>query len=136
MEHFAKIVPLKSIDCFRKTFHLGCFSGLWIRFWRSIFLPNAWKVSVFRVFLVHIFPHLDWIRRYIPYLSLFSPNAQKYGPEKSRIQTLPRSAPWKAILNNSSMLSAIWIKLCHRSPNYLRHSFPLLSYWELNLHFK
>ena len=24
---------------------------------------TAWKVSVFGIFLVHIFPHLDWIRR-------------------------------------------------------------------------
>ena len=24
---------------------------------------TAWKVSIFGVFLVHIFPHLDWIRR-------------------------------------------------------------------------
>ena len=34
-------------------------------------------------FLVRIFPHLDWIRRNIPYLSVFSPNAEKYRPEKT-----------------------------------------------------
>ena len=33
--------------------------------------------------LVCIFPHSDWIRRYTPYLSVFSPNAGKYGPEKT-----------------------------------------------------
>ena len=27
---------------------------------------TAWKVSTFGVILVHIFPHSDWIRRYIP----------------------------------------------------------------------
>ena len=27
------------------------------------------------------FPHLDWIRRDTPYLSLFSPNVEKCGPE-------------------------------------------------------
>ena len=31
-------------------------------------LIAAWKVSIFRVFLVLIFPHLDWIRRDTPYL--------------------------------------------------------------------
>ena len=42
---------------------------------------TAWKVSVFGVILVGIFPHLDWIRRDMEYLSVFSPNAGKYGPE-------------------------------------------------------
>ena len=39
---------------------------------------TTWKVFVFGVFLVRIFPHLDWIRRDTPYLSVFSPNAGKY----------------------------------------------------------
>ena len=34
-------------------------------------------------FLIRIFPHLDWIRRDNPYLSVFSPNAGIYGPEKT-----------------------------------------------------
>ena len=38
--------------------------------------PNA------EFFLVRIFPHWYWIRRGTPYLSVFSPNAGKYGPEK------------------------------------------------------
>ena len=33
-------------------------------------------------FLVRIFPHSDWIQRDTKYLSVFSPNARKYGPEK------------------------------------------------------
>ena len=44
---------------------------------------TAWKVSVVGVILVCIFPHSDWIRRDTPYLSVFSPNAGKYGPEKT-----------------------------------------------------
>ena len=36
-------------------------------------------------FLVRIFPHLDWIRRDTKYLSVFSLNAGKCGPEKLRI---------------------------------------------------
>ena len=35
-----------------------------------------------------IFPHSHCIRRDIPYLSVFSPNAEKYGPEKLSIRTL------------------------------------------------
>ena len=34
-------------------------------------------------FLVCIFPHLDWIQRDTKYLSVFSPNAGKCGPEKT-----------------------------------------------------
>ena len=49
---------------------------------------TASKVSVFGVFLVRISPHLDWIRRDALYLSVFSPNGGKYGPEKLRIRTL------------------------------------------------
>ena len=53
--------------------------------WLSVFRFTAWKVSVFGVFLVRIFPHLDWIRRDISYLSIFSPNSGKCGAEKLRI---------------------------------------------------
>ena len=49
---------------------------------------TVWKLSIFRVFLVRILPHSDLIRTDKEYLSLFSPNAQKYGPEKLRIRTL------------------------------------------------
>ena len=34
-------------------------------------------------FLVRIFPHSDWIQRDTSYLSVFSPNVTKYGPEKN-----------------------------------------------------
>ena len=54
----------------------------------SLDIFTAWKMSVFVVFLVRIFPYLDWIRRDTDYLSIFSPNAWKYGPEKLRIRTL------------------------------------------------
>ena len=56
------------------------------RYWRIPY--TAWKVSVFGVFLVRIFPHLDWIRRDAPYLSVFIPNTRKCGPEKLQIWTL------------------------------------------------
>ena len=35
-------------------------------------IDTTWKVSVFGVFLVSIFPHLDWIRRDTEYLTVFS----------------------------------------------------------------
>ena len=34
-------------------------------------------------FLVRIFPYSDWIRKDALYLSVFSPNTGKYGPEKT-----------------------------------------------------
>ena len=43
------------------------------------------SVQIRSFFLVHIFPHSDWIRRETEYLSSFSPNAGKYGPEKSPV---------------------------------------------------
>ena len=43
----------------------------------------AWKVSKYEVFSGRYFPHSDWIRRDTPYLSVFSPSAEKYGPEKT-----------------------------------------------------
>ena len=49
---------------------------------------TSWTLSAFGVFLVRIFPHLNWIWRDTLYLFVFSPNAGKYGPEKLRIQAL------------------------------------------------
>ena len=42
---------------------------------------TAWKLPVFGIILVRIFPHLDWIRRNTSYLSVFSPNVGKCKPE-------------------------------------------------------
>ena len=57
---------------------------------------TAWKVSVFGVFLVSIFPHSDWIWRDTPYLSVFSPNAERYWPKKRQIRTLfTQCITWK-----------------------------------------
>ena len=44
-------------------------------------LLNAWKVSVFGVIVVCIFPQSDSVQTDTPYLSVLSPNAGKYGPE-------------------------------------------------------
>ena len=50
-----------------------------------------YQVSIFGVFLVRIFPHSDGIRRDTEYLSVFSPNAGKCGPEKLQIRHFSRS---------------------------------------------
>ena len=46
------------------------------------------KVSIFEVFLIHVFSHLDWIWRLAEQIFVFNPNVGKYWPEKLRIQTL------------------------------------------------
>ena len=51
-------------------------------------LFTAWKMSVLGVFMVRNFLYLVWIRRDTEYLSVISPDAGKYGPEKLRIQAL------------------------------------------------
>ena len=38
----------------------------------------SWKLPVFGVILVRIFPYSDWIPRDTPYLSVWSPNLGKY----------------------------------------------------------
>ena len=53
-----------------------------------IFHNTALKVPVFGVFLVRIFAQLDLMGRDREYLSVFSPNAEKHGPEKLRLRTL------------------------------------------------
>ena len=44
---------------------------------------TVWKCPNTEFFLVCIFPHSDWIRRDTSYLSVFSPNAEKYIPGKT-----------------------------------------------------
>ena len=51
-------------------------------------MDTAWKVSVFGVFLVRIFPQSDWILRDTPQLSVFSPNAGKKEPENLQIRII------------------------------------------------
>ena len=51
LAYFRQIITFHTPWNYRKT---RCF---------MIFLVTAWKVSVFGVFLVRIFPHSDWIRR-------------------------------------------------------------------------
>ena len=69
-----------------------CFSVRLTKVFKQLFcrtpvntiVGTAWKVSVSGFSLVRILPHKE-------YLHVFSPNAEKYGPEKLRIRTLSRS---------------------------------------------
>ena len=102
--------PCASIWCMRfRFYYLPCFyfvcsfhvlqflAGTWHTIcFGLVKQANSWRktASTLRTlvrekcpntefFLVRIFPHLDWIRRDTSYLSVFSPNAGKYGPEKT-----------------------------------------------------
>ena len=59
---------------------------------------TAWKVSLFGVFGVRIFPYLYWIWGDTPYLSVFSPNKGKYEPEKLQIRAL--FMQWTTMMNS------------------------------------
>ena len=49
---------------------------------------TTWKVFVFEVFVVGVYPHSDWIGKDTLYFSVFRANARKYGPKKLGIWTL------------------------------------------------
>ena len=54
--------------------------------WLFIFILQKHCVKSVQIrsfFWSVFFPHSDWIRRDTPYLSVFSPNAGKYGPDKT-----------------------------------------------------
>ena len=77
------------------NFRTAACSGTSLHLKKCMVSFTAWKVSLFGVFLVLNFQHLDWIlreirwiRRDTPYLSKFSSNAGSYGPEKLQIRTL------------------------------------------------
>ena len=48
-------------------------------FMQCLDIIMAWKEYVLEAFLVRILPHLDWIRRDTPNLSIFFTNTRKYG---------------------------------------------------------
>ena len=53
------------------------------RIWNNLYIiTTPWKVSVFRLFWVCIFPHSDTFL-HTPYLPVFSSNAGKYQPKKN-----------------------------------------------------
>ena len=70
---------------------------IWGRDFFCLIPCTAWKVSVFGVILVHIFPYSDWIRRDMVFLRIQS-EWGKYGHFlRSVIVTL--CPPWKQDVN-------------------------------------
>ena len=55
---------------------------IWVKYIYG-FLPCVKSVQLRSFFLVRIFPHSDWIQKVTEYLFVFSPNAGKYGQEKT-----------------------------------------------------
>ena len=47
------------------------YSSVILRKYTNIVPSTKWKVSIFGVFLIRIFPHSDWIQRNTPYLIFF-----------------------------------------------------------------
>ena len=81
----------------RTTHHIWLFENIWsfdiknkifLRMHRRWIIRTIWKVSGFGSFLVRIFPHLDWMRKDTPYLSVFNTNTGKYELGKLRIRIL------------------------------------------------
>ena len=52
----------------------------------SLYILYFWYIAAWRVYVFRVFWSV-FSRIRTPYLSLFSPNARKYGPEKLRIRT-------------------------------------------------
>ena len=92
---------------------------------------TAWKVSVFGVFLVRIFPHLDWIQKDPPYLSVFSLNAVKYELEKLQIQTLFTLCYLGWIISNLSTSRSVSFAMELEWEVLLKHFFPVFMCYYL-----
>ena len=62
--------------------HGVCSNIFWWQ-WNYLFRANVLreKGANTELFQVRIFPHSDWMRRGTRYFSVFSSNAEKYGPE-------------------------------------------------------
>ena len=84
---FVKNYSIKNIIYFHcKNFILNIWVSCYPKKITSFFEPChilREKCPNTEFFLVRIFPHSDWIRRDTPYLSVLSPNAGKYAPEKT-----------------------------------------------------
>ena len=58
---------------------------IWETFSHLLYDSLRQKCPNTEFFLVRIFVHSDWRRRHAKYLSIFSPNVQKYGHEKNPV---------------------------------------------------
>ena len=55
---------------------------VYLRFIKPNWITMYEKFQDTEFFLFRIFPHSDWIRKDMEYLSVLRPNTRKYGPKK------------------------------------------------------
>ena len=98
---------------------------------------TAIKVSIFGVFLLRIFRYLGWIWRDTAYLSVFSPNAGKWGPEKLRIQKLFYAVilclQWNVLWLAAKLFKKNYLPSFHSIYEFSHHRLPFHSNWLYSL---
>ena len=72
-------------------------------------------------FLVRIFLHWDWIRRDTPYLSVFSPYAGKYRPEKTPYLYTFHAVTSSWVITIIKIKASPWKQLVARSVPFQTH---------------
>ena len=85
---FWEVIFLRSFNNVWKNPFLKFFIRRWNWFFYVLKSTPQEKCPYLEFFLVCIFPHLEWIRRFIKWIFVFSPNAGKCTPEKLRIRTI------------------------------------------------
>ena len=68
------------------------------------------------LYLARIFLHSDWIQRDTPYLSVFSPNTGKYGPEIA-----PYLVTFHAVIVSDDLTKIIKRTWCRNIQNYMQN---------------
>ena len=86
--HCSRVLNWFWLTCYAmlpKNIHYGIFyySSLQLAAYTAYNIHCVKSVRIRSFFWSVLFPHLDWIRKDTSYLSVFSPNAGKYGPEKT-----------------------------------------------------
>ena len=119
-------------------FNLNLFEFLWNYHYYNYKSLTVWKMFIFGVIVVCIFPHSDWIRRHTEYLSVFCSNAAKYGPkEKRKISEYGKFSrseccgfqevfPYqlnqqsiKITFSENTINFEIWFNLCRKADDFL-----------------
>ena len=90
----------QSVSCVLKTHFWFYYYVLQFHFIFKVFdqkdgrtLPLQAKCPNTEFFLVHVFPHIDWIQRFTEQMFLISSNTAKYGPEKTAYLDTSRAVP-------------------------------------------
>ena len=96
----------------------------------EFFLALREKRLKMEFFLVRIFLYLNWKRRFAEYISVFTPNEGKYGPEKTRyLDTLHVVLVlWKSFLPDGPFTQNIWITGLFLLQNLLKEGSDCMFY--------